>query len=88
MSDLLRIGYWRYWTVMNDGIYFVSPPEPDRPAIKLYSFATHRVTRIGTIERDPLQGLPGLTISPDGRSVLYAQAAQSIGDLTLIENFR
>jgi len=72
VSDLLSVGYWRYWTVMNDGIYFVSPPEPDRPAIKLYSFATHRVTRIGTIERDPLQGLPGLTISPDGRSVLYA----------------
>jgi len=88
VPELLTAGYWRYWAVQEQGIYFVAPVASGRPAIKFFSFATRRVMQLGVIERDPLQGPPGLTVSPDGRSVLYAQADQSISDIILIENFR
>jgi hypothetical protein len=35
VSDLINVGYWRYWAVANDGIYFVSPPGPDASASHL-----------------------------------------------------
>jgi hypothetical protein len=88
LPELLNAGYRRYWAVQNEGIYFVSAVTGARAAINFFSFATHRVTRIGVMEKDPLQGPPGLTVSPDGRSVVYAQADQSISDIMLVENFR
>jgi dipeptidyl aminopeptidase/acylaminoacyl peptidase len=88
LPELLDAGYWRYWAVLGDGIYFVSPAPSARPALKFFSFATRRVTRLGVLERDPLHGPPGLTVSPDGRRILYAQTDQSISDLMLVENFR
>jgi Tol biopolymer transport system component len=86
--ELLAAGYWRYWAVQEQGIYFVAPVASARPAIKFFSFATRRVTQLGVLERDPIQGPAGFTVSPDGRWVLYAQADQSISDIMLVENFR
>ncbi|HZN12277.1 MAG TPA: hypothetical protein VFC61_11385, partial [Blastocatellia bacterium] len=88
VPELLSAGYWRYWAVLDRGIYFLAPVASARPAIKFFSFATRRVMPLGVLERDPLQGPPGLTASPDGRWVLYAQADQSISDIMLVENFR
>ena len=88
MSDVVNVGYWRYWAVGNDGIYFVSPQESDRPYISLFSFTTRKVSRVAAVERDPLKGLPGLTVSPDGRSILYSQADKNISDIMMVENFR
>ena len=88
LPELLDAGYWRYWAVLDDGIYFVSRAASGRPALKFFSFATRRVTRLGVLERAPLHGPPGLTVSPDGRRILYAQTDQSISDLMLVENFR
>jgi dipeptidyl aminopeptidase/acylaminoacyl peptidase len=88
VPELLSAGYWRYWAVLNDGVYFVAPVASGRPAIKFFSFATHRVMQLGVLERDPLQGPPGLSVSPDGGWVLYAQMDQSVSDIMLVENFR
>lgn len=88
VPELLGAGYWRYWAVLDDGIYFVAPAASARPALKFLSFATRRVTQLGVLARDPLQGPPGLTVSPDGRRILYAQTDQSISDIMLVENFR
>jgi Tol biopolymer transport system component len=88
VPELLSAGYWRYWAVLDDGIYFVAPKASARPTINFFNVATHRVMQLGVLERDPLQGPPGLTVSPDGRWVLYVQADQSISDIMLVENFR
>ena len=87
VSDQVVTGFWRYWGVRDDGIYFVPSPASGRPVIMFFSFDTRRVSRLGTIERNLLQW-PGLTISPDGRWILSAEANQSISDIMLFENFR
>ena len=88
VQELLNAGYWRYWAVLDDGIYFVAPVKSARPAIKFFNFATQRVMQLGVLDGDPLQGPSGFAVSPDGRWVLYAQADQSISDIMLVENFR
>jgi hypothetical protein len=49
------------------------------------SFATGRVTRVMTVDR--ISGL-GLDVSPDGRTLLFAQRDFFTEDLMLVENFR
>jgi Tol biopolymer transport system component len=89
VAELAEAGYWRSWTMTQDGIYFVArtgsaPPRP----LKFFSFATRRVTQIGTVDKDPLRWVPGLAISPDGRWLLYAQIEQDTSTIMLVENFR
>jgi Tol biopolymer transport system component len=89
VPELAEAGYWRSWTMTPDGIYFVAhtgaaPPRP----VKFFSFATRRVTQIGTVDRDPLRWVPGLAISSDGRWLLYAQIEQDTSSIMLVENFR
>jgi hypothetical protein len=88
VPELLNAGARRYWAVQDDGVYFVSPVSGARAAINFFSSATHRVVQIGVLQKDLLHGPPGLTVFPDGRWVLYAQADQSISDIMLVENFR
>ena len=88
VPELLSAGYWRYWAVLDDGIYFAAPVQSARPTLKFFSFGTRRVTQLVVLDRDPLPGPPGFAVSPDGRWLLYAQADQSISDIMLVENFR
>jgi len=89
VPELAEAGYWRSWTMTQDGIYFVAhtgsaPPRP----LKFFSFATRRVTQIGTVDRDPLRWVPGLAVSPDRRWLLYAQIERNTSSIMLVENFR
>jgi hypothetical protein len=39
-------------------------------------------------EKGPLVEYPGLSVSPDGRWILYAQADTLSSNIMLVENFR
>jgi Tol biopolymer transport system component len=74
------------FAIVNEGIYFI--PRPDsagRYLIQFYNFATKGIRSITMIER-PIR--PFLSVSPDGRSILYSQVDQTGSDLMLVENFR
>jgi Tol biopolymer transport system component len=86
--DLLEAGYIRYWTPTNEGIYFVTKKTTPKPTIQFFDFATRRLAQVGQLDKPPLVGFPGLSISPDGHSVLYALIDQSGSDIMLVENFR
>ena len=81
----------RNFSVTRQGIYFIQAPTRDEPGgsflIRFFDFATGRATTIHSLP--PGVGVyPGLTVSPDGRSILYTQLDQSQSDLMLVENFR
>lgn len=73
--------------VTDQGVYFV----PDRDAaavassIQFLRFATGKVEVVTAVENDLHYGL---TVSPDGRWLLYTQRDQMTCDLMLVENFR
>ena len=76
----------RAFAVVKEGIYFI--PRPDsagRYSIQFFNFATKRIRSITTIE-SPVADY--LSVSPDGRWILYSQIDQSGSDLMLVENFR
>lgn len=84
--DKLKPGYWGYWAAAKDAIYYVDRIAR-QPAGLFRLDLTHNVTtRIGTFEKAPIPGDSALTLSPDGRYLLYAQVDQNGSDVILVEN--
>lgn len=86
--DEHRAGYWRQWDVVEQGIYFATAETPDRPLIEFFNFATRKVTPILTLEKRLPGAISGLSVSPNGRQLIWTQLDQSGSDLMLMENFR
>ena len=78
-------GYWGYWAVAQDGIYFYDINTKD---IDFFSFATHQVSEIAKPEKAAHRFNPGLAVSSDGRWLLYAQNDEETSHIMLVENFR
>jgi hypothetical protein len=86
--DQYKAGYWRSWALGDKGIYFATAEVPARPLIEFHSFATGHVTLVCKLDKPIPQGQPGLSISPDGRWLLFTQRDQISSDIMLMENFR
>jgi Tol biopolymer transport system component len=65
------------------GIYFIPDSKPF--SVRFLNFDTGEVTIIANIPREPVWGL---SVSPDGRSLLYSEFEATRSDLMLVENFR
>ena len=61
---------------------------PARYAIFFYEFATRKTTRVFQLAKRNDSGDPGLSLSPDGRTLLFSQLDESGSDLMLLEHFR
>jgi len=74
----------RSFAVFDKGIYYF-----DRPAnevrLRFFDFATAKST---TIAQNLGNVTSGMTVSPDGRTILYCRIDFSVDDLMLVENFR
>jgi Tol biopolymer transport system component len=76
------------WTMAASGIYFSAPSDSGpsyATSIRFLSFKTGKVTTIASKESG---GQAGISVSPDGRFLLYSFAQLSGSDLMLVENFR
>jgi Tol biopolymer transport system component len=78
--DRLKPGYWGYWALANDGIYFA-----DGPGIYFFRFQDKRIRQISTVEKGLTIGDSSMALSPDGRTLLYTQIDQSGADIMLAE---
>ena len=84
-SQVLASVSWRGFTLTNDGIYFIPEHGADgKSSIQFLSFSTGKVKLVA-----PMSGRPneGLSVAPDGRSILFSQIDQFGSDLMLVENF-
>ncbi|HVN78659.1 MAG TPA: protein kinase [Terriglobia bacterium] len=76
----------RCFYVVREGIYFIPGPGADgKYAIQFLSFATGKVKTVAPMSGPPFLG--GLSVSPDGRSLLFSQNDEAGSDLMLVENF-
>ena len=70
------------WTVVPRGIYFVPADAPK--SVRYFDFATKQVRQIFQVDRDFEDSL---SVSPDGRWILYTQTDAFNTDIMLVENF-
>jgi Tol biopolymer transport system component len=86
LTNLIDTAAWN-WTVVDQGIYFVSFDAKLGSAIEFFSLATRKVTRIDRVEKF-IPFWSGLSVSPNRKWALYSQIEQGGTDLMLVENFR
>ena len=75
---------WGYCSPTRKGIYFYNA---GTKAIEFYSFSTHKISSVVAPEGGPALTFPGLSVSPDGRWILYVQMDTVSSDIMLVENF-
>jgi Tol biopolymer transport system component len=73
------------WRATKEGIYYITPGENSHPEIRLYDFRTLKSRTLHTMSRPA--GF-GISLSPNGGNILFAQVDETGGDLMLVENFR
>ena len=83
-EQVLESVYVGSYEVVEDGVYFVPPSKGAAFSLQFLRFATGAVEPIHEFERQPA----GLSVAPDGRSILFGQVEPMEADLMLVENFR
>jgi Tol biopolymer transport system component/DNA-binding winged helix-turn-helix (wHTH) protein len=84
-SQVLPSVVWRAFFLVNDGIYFIAEPGADRKfSIQFLNIATGKVKTVAPISNPAEE----LSVSPDGRFLLFSQVDEAGSDLMLVENFR
>jgi Tol biopolymer transport system component len=82
----LKPGYWGYWTLCKQSVYFVDKESPrSAAALFAYDLGTRKLTRLFEITKPLVLGDSALAVSPDCRTALFAQRDQSGSDIMLVE---
>jgi len=76
---------WPNWAVTHSGIYFLEFGKSRRGAIKFLDFASQKILTIWTLENEPGWGL---SVSHDGKSMVYVQDEYAESSVMLVKNFR
>jgi len=79
----------RNFYVADKGVYFQTPMNKDgESSIQFLNSSTGKVSTITTIAGKNVMPGQGFTVSPDARSISYAQVDSTGSDLMLVRNFR
>jgi Tol biopolymer transport system component len=77
----------RYWTLTRNGICFLDLSSTAHPTINLLDFTSGRIRNLGTLDKPVDWGYSGLSVSADGKWIIYAQMDDLISQLMLVKNF-
>jgi len=76
---------WWDWALGQNGIYFIDFKTKPNITVGFFEFATRKIAPIWTLATPPFVGL---SISADGKSILFAQNESRRSDIVLVKNFR
>ena len=74
---------WSEWAVVPGGMYFVSSRSSPKPILEFFDFATAGRTSISALDGET----QGLAVSPDRKSILYAQLDLDNQVIVVVKNF-
>jgi Tol biopolymer transport system component len=77
-----------FWALLDQGVYFVNPDATPNATVEYFNFATNRMTKTAEIEKNLQLVYPSVAVSPDGRSLLFAQSDSFESDIMLVEGFQ
>jgi Tol biopolymer transport system component/DNA-binding winged helix-turn-helix (wHTH) protein len=77
-------GGWPDWALSSDGIYFLKFGKFTDVSIRFLEFATAKTYRLWTLQKEPGWGL---SLSSDGKSIVYIQDEFAESNLMLVKNF-
>jgi Tol biopolymer transport system component len=87
-------GFWGYWSLVKNGIYFLdfgrdisSPSVVHSVAVRFADFSKGSVSQLATIPELRTVFYQGLTVSPDRRYILYPQLDQGNSNIMIVDNF-
>jgi Tol biopolymer transport system component/DNA-binding winged helix-turn-helix (wHTH) protein len=83
LNGMPQVNNWNAWTTVRGGIYFVPVGLPD--TLRYYDFASRELRDVLKLQKDFSDGL---SISPDGRYLLYSQLDDLNSDIMVVENFQ
>jgi hypothetical protein len=83
VDGLPRVRNSKVWALFPGGIYFV-PAEAPR-SVRYFDFASRQIRPVFEAEKDFGDGL---SVSPDGRWILYSQESVVNSDIMLVDHFR
>jgi len=84
VSDRDQLAYWRCWRVARGGIYFGTATPPAGPRLEFLDFSSGAIRPISPLSRQPDATIPGLAVSPDGRTLLLAQYDQNGSNIIMV----
>jgi Tol biopolymer transport system component len=84
VPELHSIEPSRYLALVGENLYFVAN-ESTPSQIERYDLKTRRITTVGLIEHDLVDGTPSLSVSPDEHWLLYAQKDSSNSDIMSLQ---
>jgi Tol biopolymer transport system component/DNA-binding winged helix-turn-helix (wHTH) protein len=85
LAGMPRVKDADLWTVTANGIYFV--PEGSPRSIQYFDFASKQVRHVTDVDKDLRSWVGGLSVSPDGRWILYSQVDEENSDIMLVDHF-
>ena len=88
VTDRDQVGYWRCWRVAHGGIYFGTAAPPAGPRLEFLDLTSGAVEQIAALSKPPDATIPGLAVSPNGRSLLLAQYDQNGSNIIMVERPR
>jgi Tol biopolymer transport system component len=87
LPGLEHVRHRRYFAATRRGLYFLQQDSPPW-FIGLYDYASHTISRIAEIQKQPLFNTPSLAVSPDGRWIIYGQLDDGGSDILMVEDFQ
>jgi Tol biopolymer transport system component len=81
------MAYWEAWTPFGTGIYFVANAN-GKDEIDYFDLNTKQVRPLHVMDKPAPNFMGALSVSSDGRWLLFAQGDEFSSDLMMVENWQ
>lgn len=85
IPELAEAGVWRSWSVAPNGVYYTVFATQIPLQIKFYDFGSGQTREIARVDKFPPAYYANLTVSTDGKRILYARQDQTSAAIMLAE---